>query len=539
MSDKYLGVGGELHDSNIAILDSEGNIELAINEERLTRIKKDGKFPFNTLQLTEDQKTKIIIAANSLETAISQLSSEKFDVDSYSEFLKRLDFYDSEFETVDGHIGHHEAHAASAYYTSGFDNTTIITMDGGSLFEPWCTTIYEGNNGKLNLVERDPICFTEYYFFSTALLGFRPNRHEGKLTGLAAYGQVSDQLIEFFEKNKNLPHQIVTWEKFSRKNITPEIIVNQEKIQNYRIQFQDIPDEDIAATVQYYTEKLVQEYIQKNITNISEKNICLAGGLFGNVKLNQIIKQLGFKNIFVHPAMGDEGLGVGAVLAYLGNQKQLNPKQLQNVFFGLGYSNNEIKKLLENNSLKYSKMENPHETIAGLLAEGKVVARFDGRMEYGPRALGNRSIMYQTTDVSVNDWLNKKLKRTEFMPFAPATLIEHANDYYQDIEGADYSAQFMTITFDCTNKMKKTCPGVVHIDGTARPQLVTPEGNPNFYKIISEYNKLTGIPSIINTSFNNHGEPIVCSPQDAINSFKNSGLDYLAIGDFLVKGRLE
>ena len=181
-------------------------------------------------------------------------------------------------------------------------------------------------------------------------------------------------------------------------------------------------------------------------------------------------------------------------------------------------------------------MEKPADTIAQLIAQGKVVARFDGRMEYGPRALGNRSILYQTTDVSVNDWLNKKLKRTEFMPFAPATLAEQANDYYHDIEGADYTAQFMTITFDCTDRMKRMCPGVVHIDGTARPQLVTSEGNPSFYAIISEYYKLTGIPSVINTSFNNHGEPIVCSPQDAIDSFKKGGLDYLAIGSFLVKG---
>lgn len=304
----------------------------------------------------------------------------------------------------------------------------------------------------------------------------------------------------------------------------------------YRGQFRHIPDQDIAATVQYYTEKLVLDYIQQKIENVSSKNICLAGGLFGNVKINQRIKELGFRNIFIHPAMGDEGLSLGAVLAYLGRNRELNPKQLKNVFFGLSYSNDEIKESLEHNSLHYSVMEYPTETIANLLAQGKVIARFDGRMEYGPRALGNRSILYQTTDVTVNDWLNKKLRRTEFMPFAPATLAEHAPSYYHEIEGADYTAQFMTITFDCTDRMKRMCPGVVHIDGTARPQLVTPDGNPAFYAIISEYHKLTGIPSVINTSFNNHGEPIVCSPQDAIDSFKKGELDYLAIGNFLVKG---
>jgi len=535
-----IGIGGDIHDSNIAVLNSKGNINLAINEERLTRTKKDGRFPFSALDLIEDRDAKVIIATNSLEKAVSQLSSCNFNINLYSDFLKRLKFYDEEITNIVGHVGHHESHAASAYYTSGFNESTIITMDGGSIFEPWCTTIYEGKQGKLRLIVRNSVCFTDYYFFSTALLGFKPNRHEGKLTGLAAYGVVNDQLIEFFKKNKKageyLASKITTWVDFHRKELTPRLIVNQSQIRTYREQFKHIPDQDIATTVQYFTEKLVLDYIRNNIENIPDKNLCLAGGLFGNVKLNQIIKKMGFRNIFIHPAMGDEGLSLGSVLAYLGKYNQLKPKRLQNAFLGLSYSNDEIRESLEKNSLKYSIMQNSAESIANLLAQGKVVARFDGRMEYGPRALGNRSILYQTTDVSVNDWLNKKLKRTEFMPFAPATLAEYANEYYRDIEGAEYTAQFMTITFDCTDRMKKICPGVVHVNGTARPQLVTADGNPSFHAIISEYYKLTGIPSVINTSFNNHEEPIVCSPQDAINSFKKSGLDYLAIGPFLVEG---
>ena len=164
-----------------------------------------------------------------------------------------------------------------------------------------------------------------------------------------------------------------------------------------------------------------------------------------------------------------------------------------------------------------------------------MVARFNGRMEYGPRALGARSILYQTTDPSVNDWLNDRLKRTEFMPFAPATLAEHAQRCYENLSGAEDPARFMTITFNCTREMRAMSPGVVHVDDTARPQLLDPQTAPDLYRIVSAYHRLTGIPSIVNTSFNMHEEPIVCTPEDAIRAFKLGGLDYLAIGDYLIR----
>src|SRR5436309_13992533 len=156
-------------------------------------------------------------------------------------------------------------------------------------------------------------------------------------------------------------------------------------------------------------------------------------------------------------------------------------------------------------------------------------------MEYGPRALGNRSILYHAKEPAVNQWLNTRLGRTEFMPFAPATLYEDRAQCYQRIDGAEFTAQFMTITFDCTPWMIKNSPAAVHVDGTARPQLVTAQSNPSFHRILTEYQRLTGIPSVINTSFNMHEEPIVCSPDDAVRAFLQGNLDYLAIGDFLVE----
>jgi carbamoyltransferase len=172
--------------------------------------------------------------------------------------------------------------------------------------------------------------------------------------------------------------------------------------------------------------------------------------------------------------------------------------------------------------------------VAELLHAGHVVARFDGRMEYGPRALGNRSILYQPADKTVNDWLNHKLNRTEFMPFAPVTLLDAMDGNYQRIEANIYPARFMTITFDCSDEMEKKCPSVVHVDKTARPQLIDRESNPVYYDILMEFKKLSGLNSIINTSFNMHEEPIVCTPADAIRAFELGHLEYLSIGNFLV-----
>jgi carbamoyltransferase len=212
----------------------------------------------------------------------------------------------------------------------------------------------------------------------------------------------------------------------------------------------------------------------------------------------------------------------------------LQPFTLENVYLGPDYSDTEIAEELRKENLQFTVSDCIEKEIAELLHKNKVVARFNGRMEYGPRALGNRSILYQAKEPEVNQWLNKQLGRTEFMPFAPATLYEDRNKCYMNVEGAEHAAEFMTITFDCTDWMKKHSPAAVHIDGTARPQLVRKEVNPSFYQIIEEYKKLSGISSVVNTSFNMHEEPIVCTPYDAIRAFKLGHLDYLAINNLLV-----
>ncbi|MBZ0252380.1 MAG: carbamoyltransferase, partial [Candidatus Methylomirabilis sp.] len=185
--------------------------------------------------------------------------------------------------------------------------------------------------------------------------------------------------------------------------------------------------------------------------------------------------------------------------------------------------------------LAFERHENIEEKVAAAIHAGKVVARFDGRMEYGPRALGNRSMLYHCGDRAVNDWLNKKLRRTEFMPFAPACAYEAKDRLFKGVAGAEHAAEFMTVTFDATDEMAERGPAAVHVDGTARPQLVREEANPSFHRIISEYEKLSGFPCVINTSFNMHEEPIVCTPEDGVKGFVDSRVDFLAMGKFLAR----
>ena len=233
--------------------------------------------------------------------------------------------------------------------------------------------------------------------------------------------------------------------------------------------------------------------------------------------------------------MGDGGLCVGAALAacvpgVLPQTMKAPEEPLEHVYLGAAPTEREIEATLRSHGLVPEPLDEPlEERIAALLAQGYVVARADGRMEYGPRALGNRSILYQPTDPAVNDWLNANLARTEFMPFAPSVLHEERERCFNELEGAEHPAEFMTITFHCTPWMRRHMPGVVHLDGTARPHLVRRDRNPGMYRILEAFRRRTGLPGVINTSFNMHEEPIVCSAEDCVRAFL-AGLDYLAIG---------
>jgi len=426
-------------------------------------------------------------------------------------------------------IDHHLCHAAAAFYSSPYDDALVVSLDSAG--DGLSSKIYSVNGNRFDELNRvssynSPCAF---YSYVTQVCGFKAGKHEGKITGLSAHGRPI---------YRDLFRRWIIQENGTFQNIGG--IFFYSALQALRDALpEDFNREDLAATIQTYSEEMVVEYLKHWLSVTKDTRIALAGGIFANVRINQEIHKIpGVTSVHVHPGMSDEGMGVGATLAlYYANVGTSRPKNLcfDHVYLGREFSDEEVRRALETEGVSFENHENIEGEIAKLLAQGYVVARFNGRMEYGPRALGNRSILYQPTDPKVNDWLNEGLKRTEFMPFAPSTLVEDANLCFQGVQGAEDTARFMTITFDCTEWMKETCKGVVHIDGTARPQLVSHEDNPSYYRIISEFKELTGLGTIINTSFNIHEEPIVCTPGDAIRAFKIGHLDYLAIGPFLAK----
>jgi carbamoyltransferase len=273
----------------------------------------------------------------------------------------------------------------------------------------------------------------------------------------------------------------------------------------------------------------VRYYVERHGTS----RIAMAGGVMANVKFNQRIAQLpGVEDVWVFPAMADAGTAFGAALCHV--PPRPGQPRIEDVYLGPDYTHSEMAAALREAQLSPLPVDDLSASIAHLLTTGACVARFDGRMEFGPRALGNRSILVRATDPGTNDSLNQRLRRTEFMPFAPATLYEHAEACYLGIERGRSCAEFMTMTFDCTDKMRRESPAAVHVDGTARPQLVRKDKQPGYYGINEQYHRLTGIPTVINTSFNMHEEPIVCSPSDAVRAFLDGDLEFLALGPFLV-----
>lgn len=425
---------------------------------------------------------------------------------------------------------HHHCHATSAYFTSNYKKALVVTLDGGG--DGLSGSVYRGDEGRLTrLAVVDSFnSLGNFYSYITHLCGFKAESHEGKITGLAALGKPAyvDILREFvsYEDPGQIRYTVPMYHLSALKQIANRLPVEFDKA-------------DLAASVQLLLEEIGIEFIRFWLRKTGIRSIAVAGGVFSNVKFNQRVHELNeVDDFFVHPAMDDSGLAVGGAFAALAEEKGTDPKRLlqplNDVYFGTQYGDDEIRASIEAFGFDASYEANITDVVARLLAEGSVVARFIGRMEYGPRALGHRSILYQTTDPSINDWLNAHLLRTEFMPFAPATLQEYADECFEGLDGARDSARFMTVTFNCTEKMRALSPGVVHVDGTARPQILDPETAPDLYQIAKAHHKLTGIPSLINTSFNMHGEPIVCSPEDALRSFKEGKLDYLAIGNWLV-----
>lgn len=476
----------------------------------------------------------------------SETSAKELTLSRTREVLEEIGLGHCQVESFD----HHKCHAASAVYSSGKANALVITMDGAG--DGNCATAYQFKDGMLNLISSASSDVSPGRFYSeiTGFCGFKRLRHEGKITGLAARGDSSkhySQLKEFIwfdSDTEQFKYKEISRSKLNSKMRTIKRILNDQFTSPAHVaEFYDFLKSnfdpqadmaDLAAAAQRILEELAVEYVNHFKEKTGEDSILLAGGIFANVRVNQEVSRIsGVDHVFIHQNMGDGGLSLGA--AFLMREEKKNVSALRNVYLGPEFTDEEIEQELSNSNIKFQKIDDIEKTIAELIHNGKVIGRFNGRMEYGPRALGNRSIIGSPTDRSINDWLNKKLNRTEFMPFAPSIISEKANDVLvgYNSSNAKWADRFMTITYNVEKEWQERTQATTHIDGTARPQVVHKEDNPSYHKIIAEYEKLSGIPLVINTSFNIHEEPIVATPADAIRAFHFGCLDYLAIGNFL------
>lgn len=578
-----LGIHTDTHDSGVSLL-KEGKIISAINEERLSRVKMDERTPFLSLKETIE-KNKVNPAeieyvvfsgfspgikkiwgfqtqqlAPNIQTGFymimdkikkngiingiyreSGLYQAKKAIDIAKEQKGLIKYLKSQgFVGKIRYVEHNLCHLASVYYTSGWKEPILcINTEGSSFYNSQEIAFCE--NGKIKIVAKTkwPNSAGQFYRLITQILGFKPRKHAGKITGLAAFGDYKKNLsqVKGLLKVSNLELKMSSDVYRLRDEYE-----NTGKIPTF---FGEEPKrEDLAAAFQYVLEKRIVSIVRNAIKKFKRKykvekvKIGLVGGVHANVKLNQRINELDeVDEIWVYPAMGDAGQAAGAALYHYYSLEQNESRagfRLEDVYLGPEFGEKEIELALEKTNMEYVKERNVEKKVAGLITENKIIALFQGRMEYGPRALGNRSILYNPEDKSVNNWLNKQLNRTEFMPFAPVTLWEKAETCYPKIK-SKHSAEFMTVAFDVSEEMKITQPAVVHIDNTARPQLIKRKTNKTYYDILKNFYNQKGIPSIVNTSFNMHEEPIVCTPLEAINSFQQGNLDVLVLGRYMIE----
>jgi carbamoyltransferase len=567
-----------------ACLVKDGEIVAAINEERLSRRKLDNAYPpvqsiREVIRLAGIEPAEIDAVAiaglhwkdllsqttESLWTDVKDFHAWNDYIPHFARILYRLfyftralgygsvtEFLRREYGIAPKvyHVEHHEAHAASAHRTAarGAD-TLVVTADG--VGDDVSLTFSQGRGSTIRRLATFfyPNSFGQFYTGCTQILGFKAGRHEGKITGLAGYGRPDPELIgaverTFFADDGGFRlHKRYYSEGFMRPRrstwrdlLRGRFDLHSLEYRNYKRPLKRLvaghPRENVAYTFQHLLEREMVRLARRHRPS-GPLHLALAGGVFANVRLNMAIsREIGADSVYVFPNMGDGGLCLGAALSVTGAP----PTPAPTMYLGTGYTPEEILEVLGRHpELTFTRPDDLASTVAQALADGKIVARFDGRMEFGPRALGNRSILYHCGDRTVNDWLNRQLRRTEFMPFAPIAIWEDAQEYFDVAPGERRACEFMTLVVRCTERMERTCPAAVHVDGTARPQLLRRDVNPGMYDILTAYKRLTGISCLINTSFNMHEEPIVRSPEEAISAFLQSHLDFLVLGPFLVR----
>ena len=548
------------HDACAAVV-VDGRVAAAVNQERVDRVKHSGAFPWGAIDealrvagVRERDVDRIVVGSAFTpsaalrampdqhakargagqfspwlhryivyQSALKSAGMHTFEVDACRAILRRRlkarPFVKASIEMMD----HHRAHAEAAYRTQAEHRCLVLTVDG--MGDGLTATASLGGDGQLDRLWRQSglASVTTFYSRVTERLGFTALRHEGKVTGLAAYVVPPKDLVNHMSRRVHFDSP--GFSKVSVRRMDRPDDAFWGELDKYS-------REEVAAAAQKVLEDAVVPFVDHWARETDCGNVAVAGGVFANVKLNQRIAALESVNsLWVVPHMGDGGLAVGAALGSIGSV----PRQISDVYWGTDPTPKEIRSALSLAGLSKTKVTGIPEKVAALLADGKVVARCSGAMEWGPRALGNRSILASPFDPSINDWLNERLKRSEFMPFAPVIRSEDADRWFLGVEKASESARFMTVCFDVTPAFAKACPAAVHVDKTARPQIVRSEEQPELHATLTAFGEITGVPALINTSFNMHEEPMVRTATDGIRAWKAAQLDALWLGDHLLQ----
>ena len=548
----------QMHDSSACIA-RDGEVLFAVAEERLSRAKHDARFPtlairacleFAKVEADEvdfvcqgwprpratylhDLKNYTLrrqpVDSRALLNSTRQFASMWHQRGGENRFRQQFGTSKPRFRFVD----HHLAHAISSYAYSGFDDAAVLVLDGRGAWE--ATSLWHGRDGKLEHVWTIPWPNSLGLFYAqfTHYLGFEPYADEWKVMGLAPYGEPGIDLHEFIEPEDS-PYRVAT-DLLIGKDAAP--LAKIEK----RLGPKRVPESDIGAahknlafSVQDACERAMLVLAKAAVAKTGSRNICLAGGVALNSKANGKILSSGIVDrIFVQPAAGDDGVCLGAVLApHMDAGGKLPVRKMRHAYLGPQSSDEEIAKALETYKIRGSRVSDPAILAAQMLASGKILGWFQGRMEFGPRALGSRSILADPRDPEMNAKVNNAVKFREWWrPFAPSMLAEAAGEY---IESATDSP-FMVLTAQVRPEKRSVIPSVTHVDGSARPQTVERDVNPLYWRMIQAFGERTGVPVVMNTSFNLRGEPIVCTPTDAVRTFFSSGMDALMIGSYVVE----
>jgi carbamoyltransferase len=431
-------------------------------------------------------------------------------------------------DTIFEFANHHEAHALASLFYTDWDDALLYTADG--VGDNVSYSIRTLKNGRLEchfgddrwLLQRGPLrsSLAWAYGFATKACGFTMFRHEGKLTGLAAYGEptlAAEIASHFWVDDNGMISADFTSDKDLERTIL-KICRGHER-------------ETIAASIQKVSEELTVRSIRHWLARAETRRLGVGGGLFANVRINRVIADMcPIDEIFIFPAMGDGGLSVGIGLCFLlardGLQTWLARRhRLDNVYLGYDYSDAIDDHLVKGGMLRLSGV--PAEVTKDLLVAGKVGATYLGRMEFGPRALGARSILANPADAGINDELNRRLERSDFMPFAPVVLEEDSERVFEITPVNRYATRFMTITCSVRPEWRNRIPAVIHVDGSARPQIVRDRENPLYADILRRFRAATGLPVLVNTSFNVHEEPIVNQPSECITALREGRVDFV------------